>query len=111
MDPEDQVTVRFYDSTLTTIYTTRGSISLEPKNLKPSPPYVQAALGGGGRGVIRWNLQGISLFSVSEQDPQPRSSNTVDQSRKDFERNPNKEGCTGPSLVCSERPLPTPMFP
>jgi len=50
MDPEDQVTVRFYDSELTSIYTTDSGVAIEQRDPNRPAPYVRAAVRMGGRG-------------------------------------------------------------
>lgn len=49
MAPKDQVTVRFYDSEIVSLYASRTGIGFEKKNPKGNPPYVEANLSGGGR--------------------------------------------------------------
>ncbi|MBP2018500.1 hypothetical protein J2Z79_001911 [Symbiobacterium terraclitae] len=50
MDPEDQVTVRFYDSELISIYAHDGGVAIEQRDPERKAPYVRAHLGGHGRG-------------------------------------------------------------
>jgi len=50
MDPEDQVTLQFYDSQLTSIFTTYSGVSIEQRDPERTPPYVRASISMGGRG-------------------------------------------------------------
>ena len=51
MDPQDQVTVQFYDSTLTSIFTYEGGVSIEQRDRTDRLPYVRGLTGGGGWGA------------------------------------------------------------
>jgi hypothetical protein len=51
MDQADRVTVPFYDSSLTSILTWAGGVSVEQKDPTGRPPYVRASLEIGGRGM------------------------------------------------------------
>lgn len=50
MDAADQVTVKFFNSTLTSIFAHQGGVSIEQKETGVQPPYVRAMIGG-ARGI------------------------------------------------------------
>lgn len=63
MDPADQVTVRFYDSDLVSIFTTDSGVAIEQKDPTGPPPYVRAFIAVGGRG--RENNPGFEVVNTS----------------------------------------------
>jgi hypothetical protein len=62
MDPADQVTVRFYDSDLVSIFTTDSGVAIEQKDPTGPPPYVRAFIAVGGRG--RENNPGFEVVNT-----------------------------------------------
>lgn len=51
MDPEDQVSLPFYDSELVSTHADDSGVAIEQRTPKRKPPYVKSSLHMGGRGI------------------------------------------------------------